>query len=384
MICKYSQLCPVTFGAGSITTAGEACKELGAQKILIVTGKNVKSTGIPQKVIDSIKAEGIEYEVFDGVKMDAPDYTVEEGANQAKKMGADAVIGIGGGSTLDTAKGIAVVGAGDISLQEILASPPQPRNQLKTIMIPTTSGTGSESTFIAVITNTNTHYKTGVLAYPHAAIVDPELTLGLAKDVTMYTGMDAFSHANESLSSALIPNPHSDLLAYNAMERIIEWLPAAIADPDNLEARENLALASNFAGKAFTDATVHLGHAMAHSLGANYHIPHGIGCALVTPVIIEYMAPVCPEKYKKVGGIVGAVMTSDNPEIFGKEVAGAVRQFMKKIGVPSCKDLGISRDDVISCCSYVKNEPMSMFGQRKPTENDIINLMGLVYDGYQK
>ena len=130
---------------------------------------------------------------------------------------------------------------------------------LKNIMIPTTSGTGSESTFIAVVTDTAKHRKCGCFISPQIAIVDPELTLGLSAEITAYTAMDAFSHSTEAIASKGM-NPHSDLLALNAIERIIKWAPVAISEPDNLIARENLALASNFAGKAFNDATVNIRH----------------------------------------------------------------------------------------------------------------------------
>lgn len=383
MIYKYNQLCPVTFGAGASGLVGENCKELGAKKILVVTDKTIAALGIPTKALESLKASNITYEVYDGVEMDAPDRTIEEGADMARKMEADGVVGIGGGSTLDTAKAISVVAAGDITLQELISLPPETRNQLKTIMVPTTSGTGSESTIIAVIKNSRNHHKIGVFALPHAAIVDPELTMGLDKEITVYTAMDAFSHSAEALSSAFIPNPHSDLLAFDAIGRIVKWLPRAIEDVNDFEARENLALASNFAGKAFADATVHVGHAIAHSLGVNFHIPHGVGCALTTPAIIEYMTPACPQKYKKVGELLGVDVSFENTEVLGKNVADALRRFMKRVGSPSCKDLGISRTDIFSCVEYAKNEVMVNLGQRKPTDEELEHLLELIYDSYQ-
>ncbi|SFB12446.1 Alcohol dehydrogenase, class IV [Acetitomaculum ruminis DSM 5522] len=382
MISKYGQLCPVTYGPGAITTLGESCAQSGVKKALIVIDPNVEKRGFGDKAADSLKKANIEYKFYNEVEMDAPDYSVQKGADLAKEMGADTVIGIGGGSTLDTAKGVALVACGN-DLETLLNNPPAPNKALTIVMVPTTSGTGSESTMIAVITNTKTHYKTGLLAFPNISIVDPELTLDINEEITRYTALDAFSHASESLSSALVPNPHSDLLAYDAMERIVKYLPIALKEKDNLEARENLAIASNFAGKAFADSTVHIGHAMAHAMGATYHIPHGIGCALATPVVIEFMAPGYAEKCKKVGEILGVKIYSDDPVVIGKKVATAFREFMKYVGVPTWEELGHTKEEIMKCCDYVKKEAMANFGIIKPAEGDVERLMAEVCELYK-
>lgn len=382
MICTYTQLCPVLFGEGAIAQTGELCRELGITRALIITDKTVRAAGIPARAEQTLKDFSIDYEVYDGVLMDSPDYTLTEGSQIAARMAAEAVIGIGGGSTLDTAKGIACLAGSGITIDELLSAPPSVRPQLPAILIPTTSGTGSESTKIAVVTNTKNHRKTGIFAIPAYAVVDPSLTVGLDPHITMYTGMDAFSHAAEALSSALIPNPHSDLLAYDAIRRIVKWLPAAVRDPEQPEARRQLALASNFAGKAFTDATVHLGHAMAHALGARYHIPHGIGCAWSSPVVIEYMADACPEKYRRVGEFLNTVMTGSDPGILGREVAASLRSFMREIGVPSCADMGLTKAMVLECAEDTAREDLASFGQKVPERKEIYDLLERMYDAY--
>lgn len=380
MIRRYGQLCTVAYGAGAINSTGEIAKELGFTKVMIVTGKHAEALGYCQKVIDSLKKVNIETVVFDDVKMDAPDYIVEAGGNIAKKEKVDGIIGIGGGSALDTTKGIACFAANNITVDDMIHNGPMKNPPVRFILIPTTSGTGSESTFVAVITDTKSHEKLGCPSIPSFSILDPELTLSLPKDTTVYTAMDAFSHCTESLTS-MQPNPHSDLLAYDAIERIVKWLPVACKELDNYKARDNLALASNFAGKSFNDSTVHVGHAIAHSLGAKFHIAHGIGCALVTPVVIELTASAFPEKIKKVGEILG--ITIDSEDVIGKTVADAVRKFMKSLGVPSCKELGITREDILSCTEYVQKEPLRNFGGVTVTDEMILGLLGQIYDGYQ-
>jgi alcohol dehydrogenase len=138
------------------------------------------------------------------------------------------------------------------------------------------------------------------------------------------------------LNKVLVVTDESDILCYDTIERIFRWLPVAAEEPDNLEARENLALASNNAGIAFNDAMVHLGHAIAHAMGATFHIPHGIACALVTPVIIELTAPVYPDKVKKIGTAMGLTIKASEPQAIGQEVAGGLRRFQTSWASPPC------------------------------------------------
>ncbi|WP_349671850.1 iron-containing alcohol dehydrogenase [Lacrimispora sp.] len=383
---RYSQLCPVYFGPGEVNNTGAIAKELGMTNVLLVTEKAIAETGIPGRVMDSLLQSGIKVSIFDGVKMDAPDTTVMEGAELAESVGADAVIGCGGGSSLDTAKGIAlyVTNKKSVTIKKMIHfDPTNPlilAPALKTIMIPTTSGTGSESTFVAVITDTETHQKCGCIVWANAAIVDPDLTLGLGKTITAYTGMDAFSHCNECLCNVM-PNPHSDTLALSSMERIYNWLPVAVNDPNCKEARYHLAIASNFAGIAFQDSQVNVGHAMAHALGARLHIPHGIGCALVTPSVIELVAAARPEIYGKVAEIFELEITS--VEELPTKLADAVRSFNRRIGIPSMKDLGFTREQVLSTVTYALGEMMRMGCIVPQDEAVLADMMAKVYDNYQ-
>jgi alcohol dehydrogenase len=381
MVSSYNILCPVTYGPGAACETGRVCKNLGTKKALVVTEKSILDLGIVGKVTDSLKEARIEFRIFDGVVQDAPDYVVAAGAAAAKEMGADTVVGVGGGSSLDTAKGISVLTASGLSIEEfMIPGPPVDHPKLITVMVPTTFGTGSESTQIAVINDTKNNYKNGVGVIPSAAIVDPELTLGLPKSITVYTGMDALSHAMEVLCSNMVENPHSDVLAYDAIERILKWLPVAAEDINNLEARENLAIASNFAGIAFADAIVNLGHAIAHAIGAYYHVPHGIACAWVTPVVAEFMAPVCGDKYRRVAGFMGLNVAEDAPAQVGSKVADWLRCFMKKLDVPTCTSFDLDEEKLVACTEYLKSEGMTNFGKRVPKEEELPEIMRAVYN----
>ena len=369
-------------------TLGDTVKGFSVKKVLVVSDSGVIAAGLTARAIGILEKAGLTAVLFDGVEMDAPDYTVTKGAEAGKEAGVEAVVGFGGGSSLDTAKAIAslIPNLPDIKIQQMIRfNPEHPvilKPALPVIMVPTTSGTGSEVTCVAVIGDTERKVKAGCLVFPGAAIVDPELTMGIPADITAYTGMDAFSHASEALASVSI-NPHSDLLALDAIRRIITWLPLAVKEPDHYTARENLALASNFAGKAFQDSTVNVGHSMAHVLGAAYHIPHGIGCALATPVVLERVASSRPEIFYQVAELLGAPTQGVEDENLGQKLGEAMRAFIHNIGIPSLKEIGISREQCLGLTETVIADGMRHACYVTLSEQDIKSMMKDIYDKYQ-
>lgn len=355
----YTQACPVLFGSGAVAQVGEKVKELGINKVMVVTDAGIIKVGHDKKVIASLDAAGVPWVLFDRSGPDAPDYIVQEAVSIFEEEGCDGLIGIGGGSSLDTAKGIAVAGANNgMTVKEFLAAKLKEYPSLKLIMIPTTSGTGSESTRVAVITNTETHFKGGVRVTATYAIIDPELTLGTPQSITANCGLDAAAHAVEALTSKSY-NPHADILALDAIKRIFKWLPVACDEPMNLEAREQLALASNFAGIAFADAHVHLGHVMAHGMGARYHMPHGYACAITTPVVIERSAPVVPEIIESIADAIGLELKEG--EDLGKQVADAFRCLMKRVGIPTLAESGYTIEQIDDLYDYVMSDGLRNF-----------------------
>lgn len=383
----YTQLAPVLFGTGTSSQAGDKAKELGMSKVLLATDSGISSLGYDSKVKAALEGAGLTVTLWNKAETDCPDYTVKDAAAIVRSNGIDGIVGLGGGSSLDTAKAIAAVAAnGDEVLNEIPLYLTGQKNYavkpLPILLIPTTSGTGSESTFVSVITSSGMDCKIGLPCPPDYAIVDPGLTVGAPAFITAFTGMDAFSHANESLTEQK-NNPHSDLLAYEAIRIITKWLPAAVKDVNNLEAREQLALASSFAGISFNESGVHMGHSTAHALGHLYHIPHGICCALVTPCIIEFAAKDYPEKMKKIGEIIGITFTSDTPEAIGVAVADGVRKLMREISIPSMKDQGITKDQVLAAKPMIYQEPLCTAYGGTIEEQDVIALLERLYDGYQ-
>ncbi len=384
----YEQLAPILFGSGTVAQVGQKAKELGMTKVLIVTDKGIEAVGHPKKVADSLTAAGIEYKVWADAISDCPTGTVKVGATVAREYGANGIVGIGGGSSLDTAKAIASIAANTNGiLEEIPAylsgQKVYPNAPLKNICIPTTAGTGSECTRVAVLNDEKCDMKIGLPTSPSLGIVDPELTVGSPASLTASCGMDAFSHANECLASKL-RTPHSDLLGYEAIRLITKWLPVACADIKNLEARENLSLASNFAGISFSEGDIHLGHVIAHELGYKYNLPHGIACAVVTPAVIEFVALEYPEKTKKIGEAMGLDLTGVTDAAVGKVVADAVRDMMIEIKIPTLEEKGITYDQVAQMLPAVMSHPLAASYDGRFTENQVMKILEQTYDWKNK
>ena len=347
MLFTINHLTRVLFGEGVSGKTGESLKEYGVNKVLCVYDQGLKSSGITGNIIKNIKEKNIGVVEFDKVKPDPPVQTIDEAADLAKKENVDALLGIGGGSSMDTAKAVNVLLGNPGSIRTYLdRSVPQKPGKL-VFAIPTTAGTGSEVTNIAVVSNKEEGLKQG-LSGPNTtaklAIVDPELTLDLPPGLTAAGGMDAFSHAAEAYTGFL-SNPMTDLLAIEAIRLISKYLPVAVKDGSNIEARSKLSFASTIAGMAFNEAMVHLGHAIAHSMGAVHQIPHGLGCALSLPMALEYLSDTIPDRLRNIGDAMGLSLKNDlTDEALGKVVADAIRNMNKEIGLPGLNSLGFKED----------------------------------------
>lgn len=385
MISTYSQLSPVVFGPGAVTKLPEKVKALGGTKVLCIYDKGVQMSGIADKVLALLSDAGIPVVIYDQVLPDAPVETVNEAGALAQKEKIDLVIGVGGGSTLDTAKAVTVLVQNPLPVQQYFVS--KGGHFVSTtplILIPTTSGTGSESTIMSVIHDQETQMKDSVLRPATLAIVDPELTLTVPTAVTAMTGLDALSHAIESFTTNC-GNPKSDILAQAAMTLIIDNLEKACAHGSDIGARESLSLASNLAGIAFNDAFVHFGHAVAHEFGVIFHMPHGVACALTIPEVILFSADVAPEKTIKIAKALEVALPADvsGPEA-GRLAAEKIRSLNKRLGIKSLKEQGISREAATACAEGAVRKNPFVNCALKPVDPTVLaELIGKIYDNYQ-
>ncbi|MFC1532609.1 iron-containing alcohol dehydrogenase [Thermodesulfobacteriota bacterium] len=348
MIFETRLLSPALVGENASLRAGLRLKDLGCNKAFIIYDKGIKAARLPDKIVENIEKLGIKTIHYDGVLPDPPDYMVEEAAEIGRKEAVDAIVAIGGGSTLDTAKAVRILLVNPPPIRKYYGNDKAPELGPPLILIPTTAGTGSEVTSVAVLTNTHSNKKTapfGKNCIATLAIVDPVLTLGMPPAITAATGMDAFSHAAEAITSSK-ETPVSDLLAKEAIALIVKSLPNAVENGSDIQARYDMIYASMLAGYAFNDAMVHLGHSIAHTLGSLFHVHHGTACGIALPEVISHVAPVIPEKVKLVGIAMGVKMYKrDSPKTIGLKVRDAIRAFNKTIGLPSLKEY-ITESDI--------------------------------------
>jgi alcohol dehydrogenase class IV len=386
MVYNFEQLVPLLFGAGAIGRLGEKLRDFGCKKVICVYDAGVKAAGIGVKAEASLKAAGVEYAVFDGVTSDPPAKMIDACADVARAERVDGVVGVGGGSSLDTAKAVAVLLEYPSPVAQYLLPQSPPRMfHIKTplVLIPTTAGTGSEMTQISVISDTDRNLKQAIFVRSSLALVDPELTLSVPPKVTAYTGLDALSHAIES-ATCKMRNPHSEACSLAAISLIAKNIFTAYEDGSDLAARTNLSLAANLAGIAFSNADNHIGHMLADALSLAFHTPHGVNCALATPVTFSFMSTILPDKIRSICKAMGfpAADAASDAEM-GESAAESMRAILRKLGIASLKEMGIDRRAVLDTADLVVNGVLAYNCPVAVDHATAERLLALLYDRYQ-
>ena len=385
MSVRYKQAVPVVFGPGSVGEVGYEVKALGCGKALCVYDRGVSAAGIDEKVKAALSKAGVGIVVYDKISADPSSELVDDGAALAAREGVDCIIGIGGGSSMDAAKAISLMMDNPPPVSQYLTLPPmQLETHIPVVLVPTTAGTGSEVTAVCVISKLNTNEKLGLFHRGSVtAILDPELTLSVPPSVTAYTGTDAFSHAVESITGRS-RNPRSEVLALDAIRRIVRYLPEACRNGADMQARTSLSLASNFAGIAFADADNHFGHSIADALSATFHTPHGLNCAWGNPELICLIAPAVPDKLVLIGEAMGLSFTgSESPVQLGERVADAVRELMRSCCIKSPREMGFTREQVVSGAPLAFSSGLRFNCPVDITPELAQSAMEGVYDHYQ-
>jgi len=324
-------------GPGASRRLGQALCGFGHKKILIVTDRVVAEMGLPDALTKALSEGGTAHVIFDAITPDAPIPLIEQGIAFYRKEGCDAIVAFGGGSPMDAAKTIALAVANKKPPRQLVGYFKGLRHPVPLYAVPTTAGTGSEVTVAAVVSDPKTNRKLVIAdtrLVPAMAALDPSLMTGLPRHVTAATGMDALTHAIE----AFIGNwstGYTDRMALAAVGMIYDNLRIAYRNGKNLAAREQMALASTYAGLAFTRANVGYVHAIAHQLGGKYHTPHGLANAIMLPHVLKFLSPAIIKKLA-----VLAVRAKAGNE--GERAAVRAKKFLDSIDALS-RDLGIPR-----------------------------------------
>lgn len=359
---------PQFFGIGVSAQVGIKLKELGCTKVLVICDKGIEATGIPAKLINYIAQEGIASILYSGVQADPPDVAIEEVSTLATMEQVDGLVAVGGGSSIDTAKAVCLLSTneGPINRYFDLTVPRNPGIPL--IVLPTTAGTGSEVSAGGVITETATQTKRVFLTAATMALIDPELTVGVPKRVTASCGFDALAHCVDAIFS-INAGPLCKLIAFEGVRLFRQSILEVIDNGKNLQARSDMALASNIGGISISVGGANLCHALAHSIGAKFHIPHGEACALLTPVCLEFMAEEKPDEVRTLGEIFGVEeVEGESVAEFGHRIGKAIAELGEQAGIPNLRQYVLSLNDLLSVIPYAMNE--KRYVERSPRTAD--------------
>jgi choline dehydrogenase len=352
-------------GPGALAQLGETLASLGVRRPLLVTDPGVTAAGLVDRALEHLE----DPVVFGDVRPNPDVALVDRGAELYRASSCDGLVGLGGGSSIDTAKSIGVVAEhGGSILGYEWGHDPIERRIPPLVAIPTTAGTGSEVTLWAVITDHERKIKFNVggtpLIGPHVALIDPELMLGLPPAVTAATGMDALSHAIECFTCDY-HQPFNDAVALLAIELVARWLPTAVADGSNLDARTNMAHAATLGGMAYGTESAGAAHAMSQSAGGVHDCPHGALTARVLGPVCEFNAPADPERYARIA--VGLGLDTSGMDALEAALAGAeeVYRLTDAIGIPTMQELGFSEDEIPMLARIAFEDPQTIGNPRE-------------------
>ncbi|MEK7404433.1 MAG: hydroxyacid-oxoacid transhydrogenase [Acidobacteriota bacterium] len=363
----------IRFGFGVTREVGAELADQGKRHVMVLTDPNLRNLPPVATVLESLEENGVRFSLFDRVRVEPTDESLLEAIGAAQAGDFDAFVAVGGGSTMDTAKAANLFSCYPGELLDHVHAPigkglPVPGPLKPLIAVPTTAGTGSETTGVVIFDFTRMHAKVGIahrLLKPSLGLIDPENTRTLPPGVAASTGLDVLSHAAESYTALPFDqrprperpalrttyqgsNPISDVWSLEALRLVAAFLRRAVADPGDDDARGAMLLAAAYAGIGFGNAGVHLPHGMSYPVSGlvrSYRppgyavdhplVPHGFSVILNTPAVVRFAAPACPERHLRVAEALGADISRAKPDDAGKILAGRVLEFMRDLGVPN-------------------------------------------------
>jgi hydroxyacid-oxoacid transhydrogenase len=403
---------PLKFGAGAVDEIGFEMTQFNVKRVLIITDSKINATGIPQRIADSLSAHGIRSEIFDGVHVEPTDDSMDKAAGYAREQGPwDGFVAVGGGSSIDTAKAVNLITTDGGELMDYINKPigkaTAPRGQLKPLIaVPTTAGTGSESTAMCVLDVLSMKVKTGISHWrlrPTLAVIDPMLTMTLPPEVTAAAGMDIVCHALESYTARWYEtfdrkrpeervtycgsNPVSDLWCERAMTLLAESFRTAVHDGSDLMARSNMMLAATFAGMGFGNSGVHIPHANAYPIAgmvkdyrpAGYPqdepmVPHGQSVSLTAPEAFRFSFESEPRRHLRAAELLAPDEDKQNEP--SEQLPAALTHLMRDIGIPNgIGGVGYTEDDIPDLVpGTMKQQRLLATCPRPVTEDDIADI----------
>ena len=367
------------FGPGARKELPGVVARLGFKKALVVTDKGLMKFGVAKMVLDVMDEAGIAYEIFDDVKPNPTVTNVKNGIEACKKAGADFIVAIGGGSSMDTAKGIGIVVRNPefsdiVSLEGVADTK---NKSLPIIALPTTAGTAAETTINYVIIDETRQAKMVCVDpndIPCVAIIDAELMYSLPKSLTAATGMDAMTHAIEGLITKAAWEL-SDMFEIKAIEMIHRYLPIAVNEPTNPVGRNGMAVAQYVAGMAFSNVGLGVDHGMAHPLSALHDIPHGVACAMLLPTVMRFNMPAALDKYVDIAKAVGVYRDGMTKEEAAEAACDEIAVLLRLVGIPEhLTELGVTEADIPALAEQAINDVCTPGNPREVTKQDIIDL----------
>ncbi len=371
----------VITGAGASLELGGLVQRFGARRVLLVTDAFLEASGLAVRFVDQLERLGIAVQVFAGVQPDPTVLNVQAGLDVLRQSEAEVIVALGGGSPIDAAKAISVLATNPEPLSQYAGYHKIPRAGVPLIAIPTTAGTGSEVTKVAVITDTDREVKMMLLdahLVPTAALVDFELSMSMPPTLTVNVGVDTMTHGIEAYVSRKA-NALTDPLALACISLVAGNLETAWRDPDNRTARENMALAACQGGMAFANSSVCLVHGMSRPLGAVFHLAHGLSNAVLLPVVTRYSLSGATERYATIARLMGTASTEDTDEEAGEPLARRLENLNERLGVPRLREIeGIDEGRFQAMLAKMAEDALAsgspQNNPRVPTRADIIDL----------
>ena len=367
------------FGPGARKELPGVVARLGYKKALVVTDKGLMKFGVAKMVLDVLDEAAIPYEIYDEVKPNPTVTNVKMGVEACKKAEADFIIAIGGGSSMDTAKGIGII-CNNPEFSDVISLEGVADTKKKTVPIialPTTAGTAAETTINYVIIDEEKQKKMVCVDpndIPAVAIIDAELMYSLPKSLTAATGMDAMTHAIEGLITKGAWEL-SDMFEIKAIEMIHKYLPIAVNEPTNPVGRDGMAVAQYVAGMAFSNVGLGVDHGMAHPLSALHDVPHGVACAMLLPTVMKFNAPAALPKYVDIAKALGVYKDGMTQQEAADAACAEIDNLSRMVGIPThLSELGITEKDIDALADQAIVDVCTPGNPREVTRDDIVAL----------